>query len=510
MRLYNLLLLGLCCSETSRLQAQWSISGELRTRTEWRNGYGTLKPIGNSAALFTSQRSRLTIDYHWDRVVFHSSAQDIRVWGQDASTISAADGNKFGIHEAWAELAIIDKRDTATTISRQQTGVRYLAARIGRQEISYDDQRLLGGLDWLQQARRHDAIVLKLLAGGWQLDLGGAFNQNTDAVGYNGTVYTAANTPPYVKDSKGRLAVTPPAFIPFVNPAGVSSANGAPAVSAPASTNGAYQDYKALQYLYVARTVGHSRVSALVVADYFGKNVSDSVVNIVNGDSAWIYGKSFDKKGVNARITAGIYIAGGTKGIGWTAGFYYQCGRDRDALRLQAWTSTIGLSYTWPTFTLTGGWDYLSGNKTSLNPGMNHRFDPLYGTPHKFWGSMDYFFVSTGSPPGGLSDPFLKLKYTTPKQRFTAGLDYHCFQLADRQRVAGGRTTGRYLGSEWDGVCAFALNPVTKLEWGTSLMSASQNMPYAKLLSPGASHLVNTWSYLMITILLNKHVNTSK
>ena len=61
----------------------------------------------------------------------------------------------------------------------------------------------------------HDAIVFKLLNKGWQVDLGAAFNQNTDAFNYNGTYYTPANVLPYVKDSKGNLAITPANFIPL-------------------------------------------------------------------------------------------------------------------------------------------------------------------------------------------------------------------------------------------------------------------------------------------------------
>jgi hypothetical protein len=84
-----------------------------------------------------------------------------------------------------------------------------LPLKIGRQEISYDDERVLGATDWIQQGRRHDAIVLKLVQSGWQVDLGAAFNQSSDAINYNGTYYTPANVPATVKDSKGNLANTP-------------------------------------------------------------------------------------------------------------------------------------------------------------------------------------------------------------------------------------------------------------------------------------------------------------
>jgi hypothetical protein len=167
----------------SKASSQLTLSGQVRTRTEYRNGLGTLKPKGNDAAFFTSQRSRLTFNYKASRVILQASVQDVRVWGQDASTISNADGNKLGIHEAWAEIILANKKDS----SFRKQSAEYFALKIGRQELLYDDSRLLGNLDWLQQARRHDAAVLKFQNKGWQLDAGFAFNQNTDAFNYNGT-----------------------------------------------------------------------------------------------------------------------------------------------------------------------------------------------------------------------------------------------------------------------------------------------------------------------------------
>ncbi|MFD2148031.1 alginate export family protein [Mucilaginibacter antarcticus] len=212
-------LLFLSCFSTQTAEAQLSLTGQLRTRGELRDGYATLETKGNKNAAHIGQRTRLIFNYKSSRLIFQTSIQDIRLWGQDASTITPADGAKLGVHEAWAELILSNKKDTAFKISP----VDYFAVKIGRQELSYDDERLLGATDWLPQARRHDAIVLKLLQKGWQLDLGAAFNQNTDAVNYNGTYYTPANVPATVKDSKGILVNTPAGYLPLVNAAGISA-----------------------------------------------------------------------------------------------------------------------------------------------------------------------------------------------------------------------------------------------------------------------------------------------
>ena len=493
---FMLLIFSACLS---KLTAQLTITGQVRTRTEYRDGAGTLKPKTNSAAFFTSQRSRLTFNYKMNHVIFQTSLQDIRVWGQDASTISNNDGSKLGLHEAWAEIAMANKKDT----SFKKSPVDYFAVKIGRQELLYDDSRLLGNLDWLQQARRHDAIVFKLLNKGWQADVGFAFNQNTDAFNYNGTFYTPANVMPYVKDSRGNLAQTPGAFIPLSNAAGLSSKTGSPSLLAMPSTNGLYQNYKALQYLYVAKTFNKTKLTGLVLADHFGKYINDSVRNIAGSDTGYIYGRRFNQKGVNSRITTGILlnsILDKNKAFALTLGFYYQAGKDRDAQKLSAYTSTLSLAYTKNKFTYTAGWDYVSGNDAFSASTTSHRFDPLYGTPHKFWGLMDYFYVGTGSPAGGLSNPFAKIKYGSAGKRFTAALDYHYFSLAKDQKNTSGTAINKYLGSEFDLVTTYPLNKITTLEYGFSVMAATKSMEYAKNIAPNTAKLIGTWTYLMITI----------
>ena len=44
--------------------AQFSLMGQLRTRTEVRNGFGNLVPEGSKPAVFTSQRTRLAGRIH--------------------------------------------------------------------------------------------------------------------------------------------------------------------------------------------------------------------------------------------------------------------------------------------------------------------------------------------------------------------------------------------------------------------------------------------------------------
>ncbi|MCC8427098.1 alginate export family protein [Mucilaginibacter sp. UR6-11] len=480
-------------------KAQLSLTGQLRTRGELRDGYGTLEAIGSKDAAFIAQRTRLTFNYKSSHLIFQTSIQDVRLWGQDASTITPADGSKLAIHEAWAEIILSNKKDTAFKVSPFD----YFAVKVGRQELVYDDERLLGASDWLSQARRHDAIVFKLLQKGWQIDLGVAFNQNTDAINYNGTYYTPANVPATVKDSKGNLVNTPAGFIPLINSSGISAKNGSPAFLNPPGSNALNQNYKALQYLYAAKKFGKTKVSGLFLADQFGKYILDSVKNTSGTDVGYVYGKRFNQAGVNTRYTTGLLVNpvfGDKNQWAFNGGYYYQGGHDKDGLKLNAYTYTLALSYKSSRLAYTGGLDVLSGNDAFSTSAENHRFDPLYGSPHKFWGYMDYFYASSGSPLGGLIDPYLKLKYTSANNRLTTELAGHYFSLADNQKDINGAAVGKHLGTELDFTAGYKLNKFTGVDVGLSYMAATASMEYAKNITPLTARLKPVWAFLQINI----------
>src|SRR5882762_1338707 len=168
---------------TTTLRAQVTLSGQLRMRTEFRNGQGTPSVKDTVPAIFTSQRTRVNVGYTGYRFKVYASLQDVRVWGQDASTINRNTTDAYAgfmVHEAWGEINLLDTGSV----------IKNFTLKIGRQELVYDDVRLLGNLDWLQQARRHDAALLKFDHQGWTAHLGGAFNQNAERK--SNTIYNGA------------------------------------------------------------------------------------------------------------------------------------------------------------------------------------------------------------------------------------------------------------------------------------------------------------------------------
>lgn len=145
------------------LHAQWRVEGTFRPRSEYRNGYGLLRTPASEPAYFISQRTRLAVSYEADSYKIKVSGQDVRVWGE---VDQLQDNPSVNIHEAWARLSLSNR----------------FQLKLGRQELVYGNQRLLGSVNWTQQGRSHDALLLQynVPASNFQLDLGGAYNQTAE------------------------------------------------------------------------------------------------------------------------------------------------------------------------------------------------------------------------------------------------------------------------------------------------------------------------------------------
>jgi len=123
--------------------AQFTIGGQLLQRAEYRNGYGKLIAENHEPAFFIGQRARIHVQYNHEKVTFFISAQDIRTWGS-TSQVNESD-NFLSVHEAYAEIPFGEN----------------WKAKVGRQELNYDNVRFLGNLDWALQARAHDFSIDK-------------------------------------------------------------------------------------------------------------------------------------------------------------------------------------------------------------------------------------------------------------------------------------------------------------------------------------------------------------
>ena len=152
--------------------AQFSLSAELRPRLEFRDGYRTLPTEDSKPAAFVSQRSRLITSYTAKKFSLKVSLQDVRTWGDEGQTQNVP---SLALHEAYGQVQFSDKS----------------MLRIGRQELVYDDERLLGNSSWGQAARSHDAALFRFTNSGFSVDAAAAFNQT--AQNLEGTYYALNN-----------------------------------------------------------------------------------------------------------------------------------------------------------------------------------------------------------------------------------------------------------------------------------------------------------------------------
>ena len=148
------------------IMAQLKFTGEMRPRTEYRNGLKTLLNSEDDAALFTSQRTRLNLNYTDAKFKVGLSLQDVRTWG-DVKQLNMSDKNQLMLHEAWGELLFTEN----------------FSLKVGRQELVYDDSRILGNVGWAQQARSHDLALLKFKTDDiGQLHIGLAYNNDMEVL----------------------------------------------------------------------------------------------------------------------------------------------------------------------------------------------------------------------------------------------------------------------------------------------------------------------------------------
>lgn len=161
LKLFGLLLVGFISFQSTAQEFDANL--QLRPRLEYRNGYKSLMTDGQNPTSFISQRSRLNFSFSQDKLKTKISLQNVRTWG-DTPTLNTSDVNGIALFEAWAQYDLCSK----------------WSSRFGRQVLSYDNQRIMGEVDWNQQGRSHDAMLFSYHTTNQQLDLGFAVNADKD------------------------------------------------------------------------------------------------------------------------------------------------------------------------------------------------------------------------------------------------------------------------------------------------------------------------------------------
>lgn len=314
--------------------AQLKVETELRPRFEYRHGFSNLFADDEDPAAFISQRTRINTFYKLEKLKFSLSIQDIRVWG-DVPQLSRSDRNGFSLHQAWAELFF----DANFSI------------KLGRQEVIYDDSRIFGNVDWIQQGRSHDLVLLKFKKEKLRFELGLGFNQDNESL--TGTVLTVLN------------------------------------------------NYKAIQYLWLHKDWSNFNASFLFLNNglQFINPIDDNNTDTRYSQTVGahlVYNKAKLKLQSNLYYQFGNDVSNNNLNASLLS-------LDSNYTLSETWNVGLGLE-------LISGND----GATPSN-GNNDAFNPFFGTNHKFNGFMDYFFVGNHINNVGLLDLNAKLNVKLDK-----------------------------------------------------------------------------------------------
>jgi hypothetical protein len=311
---------------------------QIKPRYEFRNGYKAPIPYGETPGQFISSRTRLNLNFKQDNFVTKLTMQNVRTWG-DVAPNAKSDVNGIQIFEAWAQYNFNEKWST----------------RIGRQVISYDNQRILGEGEWAMQAQSHDALSVTYKNGRSQLNLGGAYNANgeTDIA----TPYTVAT-------------------------------------------------YKAMQYVWFHTEFGKLNMSLLFLNTGYENKITPPIPTptpelIV--DYMQTFGTYMNTKGERS------------DGNLW---FYGQTGKST-IYTVSAFDAALNFNYAVTDKFKAGlGYEFLSGKSQADTSTNIKSFLPIFGTNHGLNGYMDYFYVGNHKNSVGLQDAFLKFGYNVNKWQF--------------------------------------------------------------------------------------------
>ncbi len=419
----SLLVLLLSFTSIEGAYCQLTISGEIRPRAEFRNGFKKPIELAAQPAFFIEQRSRVNLHYKKEALTYFISAQDVRIWG-NTSQIYKSDPALTNLYEAWAAYKFTPKTEI----------------QIGRQSLDYDNARFLGDLDWAQQGRSHDLVLLKCADSlKYQLHIGAAFNQSIpfEPGKLTGTLYEGLD------------------------------------------------NYKTMQFGWFHKKMTFSDFSLLILND--GRQNSDPQ----SGQSHIFYRQTYG--GITRTKLSPRLDAEGE--------LYYQGGKDPKGSKVSAWLLAGSLTYKTGFMPFTLGMDYLSGS--GPRAAGNTSFQPLYGTNHKFYGFMDYFYVGNNhgnaGKTAGLQDLFLKTNITLNSKNKIL-IHFHHFRspvtvFADEQM---NMIKPSHLGEEIDLVWNAQISPEVSFNLGYSQMFGTESLNAIKEVE--SSSAFQCWAWAMLTV----------
>lgn len=401
--IYLLVLTGMLNMSPEAMGVTPEISAQFRARSEADLHRGLPARSANDDTLNHRSflRTRLNFDFEKDSTTrLFIQIQDSRVYGSTAGTSGGlANDLNLGLHQAYLEF-------------------RYwiwnrLEGKIGRQELTYGNQRLLGAVGWHNVGRSFDGgkVSAHFNAGRVLLEAGVFTLQERDSL-----------TPAVMGSDQDNMLATLGLLFPKSHVELLLIADG----DRSRPTSSTRQLERGTLALYSARS--------------FGSNFDYTTNLAVQGGNTYINGQEVDIESYLVALELGATLPGRAKA--------------RFAL----------------------GLDFASGDDGTDTTKVK-QFNNLYYTGHKFRGLMDIFIGPVGTVASrgpGLVDMYARAHFNVRPQ-WRVGIDAHVFQTAvDYTSLANGSAT-KAVGSEIDSWIKLSDHNGVTFQYGLSLFFAADD-----------------------------------
>lgn len=393
-----------------------TFSGEIRARTEWdRPGGGLAEDV------YTYLRTRLGVSAApTDGVRLMFQLQDSRVYGVAASG-AAGNPDITDLHQAYVDLSA-ERRGHEVT------------ARVGRQEVAFGNERLVGPVGWSNTGRTFDGARLTFVPSG------------DDKAGRSATFFVAS------VEERGRHFGTPTA-------------------------SGTYPGDRAVIGALLTRPVRRGTLEFTALYDNGAKYRSYS-----ESDRYTVYGRFRSAADRPFGVDLEAAWQGGTQQ-------YQQNATTTVDQDVSAWLLGARLGrQPAPGRKASAilGVDVLSGDAKPAD-GQYHAFNTMYATNHPFYGLMDLFLdPAARTNDAGLVDAFGSV---------TRALTDRTSLRTDLHRFAVQAGSAGEIGWELDVVAPVKLSSASALEIGYAAFRASDA---AAAMGLGALDKVRQWGYVQL------------
>ena len=349
------------------------------------------------------------------------SPQFSGVWGQGSAGLN--------LYEGWARL---------------QTK-KGLFVKIGRQELSYDNERIIGNDDWTMTAPTHDVLKLGYDGESHKVHLMAAYNQDADNMGSGNHYYS-----------------------------------------------GGLQPYKTMQSLWYH----YDTPKKMFGISLLGMNIGMQSVREDEPDATYY------------QQLVGTYMAFRRKYWSLEGEFYYQMGKQEHGLPISAYMASLKATVR-PSekYNIFAGYDYLSGDKYFAVPADGHLgmvqhdkirgFNAIFGSHHEFYGAMDFFYLDNyyrGFTPG-LQNLYVGGN-VSPVDGLNLNAGYHYYAIATKLDYLNSST----LGHEVDFSFSYAFSKAVSVLAGYSYMHGSETMTVLQQIQEVTEQRSLHWGWVMLSV----------